>query len=175
MALVQRVVRLVAQLQATHESLVICDRGLRQLVSESGRVAEVIGSHPGVGVLVTAAILGEAHAQVAAPNLPRLRALAGTAPVTKRSGKSLVTGMRRACNHRLRHAIRQWAFTASRCDPYARSLYADMKARGLGHERALRGIADRLLARLVATLRADALYDPQRQSRGMIHTAELVA
>lgn len=163
-ALVMRVGSLLAQLETTHESLAICKRQIRELVAQTGRVGAVIASHPGIGILLTGVIVGEAHQAVAERDLRQLRALAGTAPVTKRSGKSDVTGMRRACNHRLRTGVRQWAFTAVRCDPYAKSLYADMRARGLGYERALRGVADRLLARLVATLRDDVLYDAQRQT-----------
>ena len=46
-----------------------------------------------------------------------------------------------------------------------RSLYWAMRARGHGHQRALRGLADRLLACLIATLREDVLYDPARRAR----------
>ena len=51
--------------------------------------------------------------------------------------------------------------------PYGRSLYRSMRARGLRHERALRGLTDRLLACLIATLRNDELYDSQQRARGV--------
>ena len=50
-------------------------------------------------------------------------------------------------------------------DPYGRSLYMSMRESGHRHECALRGLADRLLACLVATLRNDELYDLQRRAR----------
>jgi hypothetical protein len=48
---------------------------------------------------------------------------------------------------------------------WAEALYQAMRARGLTHERALRGVADRLLARLVACLRDGVPYDQGHQGR----------
>ena len=47
-----------------------------------------------------------------------------------------------------------------------------MRARGHRHERAFRGLADRLLACLVAALRNGELYDLQRRAR---HVPEALA
>ena len=94
-----------------------------------------------------------------------LRVLAGTAPITRRSGKSHRVVMRRGCNAHLRDAVRHWARANMASDPYGRAFYLAMRARGHRHERALRGLADRLLACLVVTLRNDELYDPQRRAR----------
>lgn len=157
-----RVLGLLPQLAATHANLIVCRKRLQELVTESGRLGEIVDSHPGLDIILTALILAEGHQSLADRDLPRLRAQVGTAPVTRRSGKANATRMRRACNRRLRQGVRQWAFSAARCDPYARALYTDMRKRGLAHERALRGVADRLLARLVATVRDDALYDAER-------------
>ena len=122
-------------------------------------------SHRGADVIVTAKLLAEAPQALAEHDLQMLRILAGTAPVTRQSGKSHRVVMRRACNTRLRDAVRHWARSNMASDPYGRSLYLSMRARGHRHERALRGLADRLLACLVATLRNDELYDPQRRAR----------
>lgn len=46
-----------------------------------------------------------------------------------------------------------------------RALYDAMRARGLADERALRGLAYRLLACLISTLRHDQLYDPEYRAR----------
>jgi transposase len=172
-----RVLGLLPQLAATHENLIVCRKRLRELVAESGRLGEIVDSHPGLDIILTALILAEGHQALVERDLPRLRAHVGTAPVTRRSGKANATRMRRACNRRLRQGVRQWAFSAARCDPYARSLYKDMRQRGLAHERALRGLADRLLARLVATIRDDALYDPGRISStaGAVNEQEVIA
>jgi len=156
---------LIPQLRLSHAQVVACEERLAELTAAQGRTAEILDSHPGIGVVIAATFIAEANQAVAEADLRRLRVLAGTAPVTKRSGRSLTVSMRQACNSRLRHMVRQWAFAAVRCDPYSRSLYLRMKARGHEHERALRGVADRLLSCLVATLRDDSLYDPGVRSR----------
>ncbi len=118
-------------------------------------MAEIVDSHRGA----------EAPQALAERDLQMLRGLAGTAPVTRRSGKSHRVVMRRGCDTRLRDAVRHWARVNMASDPYGRALYLAMRARGHRHERALRGLADRLLACLVVTLRNDELYDPQRRAR----------
>ena len=138
---------------------------LRQLLRTAGRSAEIIDSHKGVDLIITATLLAEATHAIATADLQALRTLAGTAPVTRRSGKSCFVVMRHSCNPRLRNAVRNWALSAMTWDPRGNSLYHAARARGLAHERALRCVADRLLASLVATLRDDSLYDPARFNR----------
>jgi len=59
-------------------------------------------------------------------------------------------------------------------DPKAKALYAAQRARGHSHGRALRGLADRLLSVLVAMLRSQSLYDPERRQIGAA-TTQVVA
>ena len=82
-----------------------------------------------------------------------LRAHAGTAPVTKRSGKRVFfVHMRYACKRRLRQALYHWARTSIQHDAAARAYYDALRARGHSHARALRSVADRWLRILVAML-----------------------
>lgn len=138
-----------------------CREQLAELLAHAGRQAEIVASHKSVGAIITATLISEAPQALAECDLQALRRLAGTAPVTKSSGKSLNVSMRRGCNTRVRTAVRHWAWSAMRSDPYGRTLYDAMRARGLRHERALRELADRLLACLISTLRHDELYDPE--------------
>ena len=156
---------LLPQLQAAHAEQRRCRRRLSELCRQAGRTAAIVDSHRGADVIVTAKLLAEAPQALAEQDLQMLRVLAETAPVTRRSGKSHRVVMRRGCNTRLRDAVRHWARANMASDPYGRSLYLSMRARGHRHERALRGLADRLLACLIATLRNDELYDPQRRAR----------
>jgi transposase len=156
---------LLPQVRLLHGQAAVCKHRMAELTAEVGRPAEVLMSHPGIATIIAATLLAEASEVLADGDLARLRVLAGTAPVTRRSGKACVALMRRACNSRVRHAVRQWAFTAARTDPYAHDLYRSMRERGLHHERALRGVGDRLLACLVASLRDDSLYDPNLRAR----------
>lgn len=129
------------------------------------RDAQILLSLPGVGKCVGATMLGEAQELLQQRDYQRLRLVTGSAPVTKQSGRRQYgVSMRRACNVHLRNAVRSWAFTAIRLDPRTGQLYDSMRQRGHSYERALRGVADRLLNLLMAMLRDSTCYDPARRT-----------
>lgn len=161
--------RLIHQQRSTTEQQL--DRLLETLASADApdgqpgehRDVEILRSLPGVGRIVTATMLAEATGPLANRDYATLRAYAGTAPVTKRSGKRLhLVQMRYACKGRLRQALYHWARTSIQHDPAARGYYDALRGRGHGHARALRSVADRWLRILVAMLTAHTLYDPSR-------------
>lgn len=129
------------------------------------RDAAIIQTMPGIGVIVAAALLGEAGELLRTRDYPALRALTGVAPVTKRSGKKHTVIRRTACHPRLRNAVYHWARVAAMKDPVAKQRYTALRARGKPHGQALRSVADRLLAVLCAMLRTQTNY----------HAAELTA
>ena len=114
--------------------------------------------------MVTATMLGEAAGLLAARDYATVRTYGGIAPVTQRSGKRCTVQMRYACNSRLRNALHHWAFSSLSVDRPARAYYDAARARGLGHARALRSLADRWLRILIAMLTARTLYDPDPSS-----------
>ena len=127
------------------------------------RDVEILQSLPGVGRMVTATMLTEAAGPLADRDYPTLRAYAGAAPVTKRSGKrAAFVHMRYACKRRLRQALYHWSRVSIQHDLAARVYYDALRARGHGHARALRSVADRWLRILVAMLTTRTLYDPSR-------------
>ncbi len=128
------------------------------------RDAEVLLSLPGVGRQIAATMLSKASQAIAERDYHALRCYAGSAPITRQSGKKLVALMRRGCNERLRNALYHWARVSIVCDPRSKKLYAEMRAHGDSHGRALRGLADRWLAVLVSLLRHNTLYDPERRA-----------
>jgi len=136
--------------------------------SETQRDAAIVQSLPGAGSIVSATLLAEAWQVLAERDYDRLRILSGVAPVTKssgkRSGKNQQVGMRRACNQRLRKGVYHWAFSSIRRDERTKAHYARLRARGHTHGRALRGVADRLLALLTTLLRRGELFDPARRA-----------
>ena len=127
------------------------------------RDVEIILSLPGVGRVVAATMLAEASQVLAHRDYPALRAYCGSAPITRRSGKKIAVLMRRGCNDRLRNALYHWARVSIQHDPHSRHHYHQLRSRGHSHGRALRGLADRLLAVLCAMLRQGTLYDPARR------------
>jgi transposase len=125
----------------------------------------ILLSLPGVGVRIGAMMLAEAYQPLRARDYHALRTLAGLAPVTKASGKRRLVTMRYACNHPLRSACYHWARCAAQSDAPARRHYTILRQAGHSHARALRGVADRLLAVLIGMLKTGTLYDHQRPRR----------
>ena len=122
------------------------------------RDAAIIQTMPGIGMIVASTLLSEAAGPLQARDYPALRALAGVAPVTKRSGKKCVVVMRKACHPRLRNAVYHWARVSTMHDDLAKRRYAALRARGKSHGQALRSVADRLLGVLCAMLRDQTDY-----------------
>jgi hypothetical protein len=62
---------------------------------------------------------------------------------------------------RLADALHQWAFCAMRGSPGARAYYQQLRARGIGHQAALRQLANRHVGILHGCLKARSTYDEQ--------------
>jgi len=124
--------------------------------------AAILLSLPGIGVGVLATLLAEGHDALRRRDYAALRCLCGVAPVTRRSGKSLLVKQRQAAHGRLREAAFHWARVAAQRDPVSHVKYRALRARGHGHARALRSVADRLLNVACAMLRDGACFDPHR-------------
>jgi transposase len=128
------------------------------------RDVQVLSSLPGVGRIIAATMLVEAAQPLANRDYHALRAYGGVAPVTRQSGKRKLVSMRYACNQRLRNAFYHWARVSLQNDDRSRAHYHRLREKGHSHGRALRGVADRLLAMLVSMLRSGSSYDPQHRS-----------
>ena len=135
------------------------------------RDAAILRSLPGVGRIVLATLLAEAHQAIQGRDYHALRTLTGVAPVTKRSGKSCRVEMRQACSNRLRTAVYHWARVATQHDARSRGRYAVLRARGHSHGRALRTVADRLLGIACVMLANRTSYDPQHEPARAAKTA----
>ena len=119
---------------------------------------DILASMPGIGTIVLANLLGEAGQAIRNRDYATLRCLTGVAPVTKRSGKSCRVRRRRAANPWLVDSIYHWARVATQVDPLCRQRYDALRTRGHTHGRALRSVADRLLAVACAMLKTGTLY-----------------
>lgn len=168
---VEDVGRLVEQLELLHaqktHAAKLRDEAVERLRDEQKTSSptadvELVASMPGAGPMVVAALFGEAEAALRSRDLGALRAAAGVAPITKRSGKSCVVMMRRARNLILANALFHAARVAAMNDERWKTLLASLRARGQSYGRALRGVADRYLDVLFAVLRSGTPYDPGR-------------
>lgn len=141
------------------------NRQLDRLEAEMGRAfdvhpdAEIIRSQPGLGVVLSARVLGEFGDD---PNRyvdGRARKnYAGTSPITVASGKRKVVKARYVGNRHLTDACYLWAFSALTASPGARAYYDALRERGNDHDAALRALGNRLVGILDGCLRHRSVY-----------------
>jgi transposase len=135
--------------------------------------AEIYASQPGLGVILAARVLGEFGDDPHRYTDARARKnYAGTAPITRASGKKKIVLARYARNRRLGDALQQWAFCSLRGSPGARAYYQQLRARNIGHQAALRQVANRLVGILHGCLKTHTAYDEHTAwSHHMTHAA----
>jgi transposase len=155
-AMVTAQVRLIAALNTEVEQLgqVVADHFGRH------RDAERYLSQPGLGVILGARILGEFGDDPCRFTDAKARKnYAGTSPITRASGTRTVVLARYARNRRLGDAVHQWAFCALKGSPGARAYYDALRARGIGHQAALRQLGNRLVGILHGCLKTNTAYN----------------
>jgi transposase len=164
----------IERLKLANSQIRTADKKLGELVdglaqtseNEPGQSSEqrdvaILRSCPGLGRTLIATLLAEAFEPLRLRDYHALRSLAGAAPVTRRSGKSRIVLRRTACNKRLQNALFHWARVAVRCDTISKARYAELRARGHTHARALRTVGDRLLLVACTMLKRRTFYDPK--------------
>jgi transposase len=161
---------MAAQLRLINRQIKEAEQRLDELcaaieTSTPGQICEqhdvaILRSFPGLGRITVAVLLGEALEPLRRREYQALRSLSGSAPVSRRSGKSWIVLRRHACNNRLRNAVYQWSRVAIQHDVISRQRYDALRRRGHAHSRAIRGVGDRLLYVLCTLLKRQTLYDP---------------
>lgn len=122
--------------------------------------AEVYTSQPGLGVVLAARVLAEfGDDPTRYADAGARKNYAGTSPITRQSGKKRVVLARYVHNDRLVDALSRQAFTALTASPGARAYYDKQRARGVGHQAALRQLANRLVGILHGCLKSGTHYD----------------
>ncbi|ETT23771.1 mobile element protein [Rhodococcus aetherivorans] len=122
--------------------------------------AEIILSQPGLGQALGARVLaefGDDHDRYASAKARKN--YAGTSPITRASGRKKVAVARFVHNDRLLDALTSQAFSALSRSPGARAYYDKQRARGVGHNPALRQLANRLVGILHGCLKTGTPYD----------------
>jgi transposase len=111
--------------------------------------AQLFESVPGLGPVTGARILAEiGDDRDRFKTAQGLRSFAGTAPITRASGRSKVVSARHVHNKRLADACHWWAFNSLPRSGGARAHYDHRRAIGDSHNAALRNVANKLLGRL---------------------------
>jgi transposase len=122
--------------------------------------AEVYLSQPGIGVVLGARVLaefGDASGRYA--DAKSRKNYAGTAPITRQSGKSKTVHARFIHNDRLVDALHMQAGAAILHDPGVRAYYDELRAREIGHNAALRQVGNRLAGILHGCLKTTKHYN----------------
>jgi transposase len=124
------------------------------------RDAEIYTSQPGLGVILGARVLAEfGDDRDRFADAKARKNYAGTSPITRASGKKKLVLARYARNERLGDAVQQWAFGSLKGSPGARAYYDTLRTRKIGHQAALRQLANRLVGILHGCLKTGTLYD----------------
>ncbi|MEU7901166.1 transposase, partial [Nonomuraea sp. NPDC049152] len=121
--------------------------------------AAIITSFPGLADLTGARVLAElGDDRTRFADARPLKAYAGSAPITRASGKSLVVHHRKVKNQRLAAAGYVWAFASLRA-PGPRAHYDHRRAQGDRHSSALRNTFNRMLGCLHHCLQKGVPYN----------------
>jgi hypothetical protein len=124
---------------------------------------EIITSFPGLADVSGAIVLAEIGDDRARFGDDRaLQAFAGSAPVTRASGKSRTVTRRRTKNNRLAAVGFSWAFSAMSRPSPTRDHYLRRRDHGDGHQAALRHLFNRMLGQLHHCLATGQAYDPAK-------------
>ena len=122
--------------------------------------ADIYLSQPGLGVVLAARVLGEfGDDKKRFQDVRARKNYSGQSPITRASGKRTIVMARYATNRRLGDALHRQAFCALRSSPGARAYYDAMRARKIGHNAALRQLANRLVGILHGCLKTGTKYD----------------
>jgi transposase len=147
----------------------------RQVVAHFGRHpdAEILASQPGLGQILGARVLAEFGDDPTRYATAKARKnYAGTSPITRRSGKTKLVAARYIHNDRLIDALMTQAFAALSASPGARAYYDQLRARGAGHNAALRQLANRLVGILHGCLKTRTRY---HQATAWSHHSQTLA
>jgi transposase len=122
--------------------------------------AEIVTSQPGLGPVLGARVLAESGDDPTRYASAKARKnYAATSPITRASGKKKTVAARYVHNDRLTGTLMSQAFAALQASPGARAYYDRQRARGAGHNPALRQLANRLVGILHGCLKTRTLYD----------------
>jgi transposase len=150
---------LIAVIAALNEQVKVLEEQVREHFGRHPD-AEIYRSQPGMGAVLGARVLAEFGD---APRRYRdgkaRRNYAATSPLTRASGKKKVVTARFIHNDRLVDALNAQAFAALGASPGARAFYDELRARGIGHNDALRRLGNRLVGILHGCLKTRTLYD----------------
>lgn len=152
-------IMLVDRLELLNRQIKELDKKIENLV-EGFKPAAILTTLPGASHTLAAALIAElGRVPSRLSSASAVQCLAGTAPVTRQSGKYKYVKMRRACNKRLRNAVQQLSFSSiTRCS-WAREFYDNQRAKGKRHHQALRALGNKWIRIVHKMIETEQPYD----------------
>lgn len=134
--------------------------------------SEVLLSFPGIGPQLGARILAEiGDDRTRFTDARALKAYAGSAPITRASGKKHHVGRRMIKNDRLNHAGYCWSFAALTRSEGANAHYRARRERGDWHAAGLRHLFNRMIGQLYHCLQTGELFDEHEAFPSLLRNA----
>lgn len=113
---------------------------------------------PGVGPCLARVAVCELPEDLCAFTVAQLTSYAGVAPIDDESGKSRKPARIRRGNARLKAALYMPALSCISLQPWAKDLYARLRARGRAHQQAAIAVMRRLLMRILQVLQRGSAW-----------------
>lgn len=170
---------LATQIQGLNKQIHQAEERMERLFEEHPD-RELLLSLAGMGMNIAIRVgigLGSNRVRSLEPSI--LQCHAGSAPVTrstgrrrKRRGRPRTYGshrvlMRRACDRDIQSGVNQWAACSLTSSAWARAFYGHSRARGCGHNAALRALGNKWVKILAAVIKTRTPYSEKR------HVADL--
>lgn len=142
----EEAVQLAALLQRLVQTKTREKRALKALFDQHPD-APIFDSLPGAGELLAPSLLAKfGDDRKRFPSPASVQALAGTCPVTDRSGKRKVVRFRRACDRAFRDIAQKWAIASLSQSLWANAYWQRVRPRCQSHSHAYRCLANRWLS-----------------------------
>lgn len=154
------------QVVVLSEILLDLEQKRSQVISELTRLFrqhpdhDLFASLPGAGALLAPALqvkFGDDRQRFPDPSV--VQALAGTCPVTERSGKKTIVHFRYACDHDFRRIVQQFAYCSIRSCGWASAYWHESYQRRGSRSHATRMVANRWLAIIWKMWQTSQPYD----------------
>jgi transposase len=154
---------LAKQLEVLNEQIAAADATLEALLARHPD-RELLQSLPGLGSGLAARVVAElGDSRDRYPDASRLRAYAGTAPVTRSSGlRRCSITMRRGCNRTLQAALFMMARCSVQKSAWAQAYVEHARQGGMRYAQAVRALSNKWAKILWAVLQRRRPYDEQQ-------------
>lgn len=151
---------LLNQLELLVQDIKEYDKEIECLV-KSHPDSEIFLTLKGVGTNLAARLIvefGDDHSYY--PHANALQCEAGTAPVTRKSGRRRQVNFRRACKKAFRNTMQQFALQMVKYEPWSKEMFQKHRSLGRGTSESMRIVANTWLRILFAMWKNHRPYDP---------------